>query len=44
MFKMMMIKFKIYLGSTSKAMADRGKKMRRRKCKHLNISRIKLAF
>ena len=36
--------FKIYLQSTSKAMADWGKKRGRRKYKNLNISRVKRAF
>ena len=35
------INFKIYLGSTSKAMADREKKRGRWKYKNLNISRTK---
>ena len=36
--------FKIFLRSTSKAMADREKKRGRRKYKNLNISRTKRAF
>ena len=36
--------FKIYLGSTAKAMADREKKRCRPKYKNLNISRMKGAF
>ena len=36
--------FKIYLGSSSKAMADREKKRERWKHKKLNISRKKRAF
>ena len=36
--------FKIYLESTSEAMADREKKRGRRKYKNLNISRTKKAF
>ena len=39
-----LINFKIYVGSTSKAMADREKKRRRWKYKNLNISRRKSAF
>ena len=35
------IRFKIFLGSTSKAMADREKKRGRQKYKNLNISRTK---
>ena len=38
------INFKIYLGSSSKAMADREKKRGRWKYKNLNISRTKRAF
>ena len=38
------INFKIFLGSTSKAMADREKKRGRQKYKNLNISRTKRAF
>ena len=38
------INFKIYLRTTSKAMADREKKRGRWKCKNLNISRTKKAF
>ena len=38
------INFKIYLGSSSKAMADREKKRGGWKHKKLNISRIKTAF
>ena len=38
------INFKIFLGSTAKAMADRGKKRGRQKYKNLNISRTKRAF
>ena len=38
------INFKIFLGPTSKAVADRGKKRGRRKYKNLNISRTKRAF
>ena len=38
------INFKIFLESTSKAMADREKKRGRRKYKNLNISRMKRAF
>ena len=38
------INFKIFLGSTSKAMADRGKNMGRWKYKKLDISRTKRAF
>ena len=37
------INFKIYLGSTSKAMADREKKRGRQKHKNLNILRTKRA-
>ena len=36
--------FKIYRGSSSKAMADREKKRRRWKYKNLKISRTKRAF
>ena len=36
--------FKIFLGSTSKAMADQEKKRGRQNCKNLNISRTKRAF
>ena len=36
--------FKIFLGSTTKAMADREKKRGRQKYKNLNISRTKTAF
>ena len=36
--------FKIYCGSSSKAMVDREKKRRRWKYKKLNISRMKRAF
>ena len=35
---------KIFLGSTSKAMADKERKRGRRKYKNLNISRTKIAF
>ena len=35
---------KIFLGSTAKAMADRGKKRGRQKYKNLNILRTKRAF
>ena len=38
------INFKIYIGSSSKAMADREKKRGRWKYKNLNISRRKKAF
>ena len=38
------INFKIYLGSSSKAMADRDKKWGRWKYKNLNNSRTKRAF
>ena len=38
------INFKIYLGSSSKAMADREKKRERWKCKELNTLRMKKAF
>ena len=38
------INFQIFLGSTSKAMVDRGEKSRRQKYKNLNISRTKRAF
>ena len=38
------INYKTFLGSTSKAMGDRGKKMGRQKYKNLNISRTKRAF
>ena len=38
------INFKIYLGSTFKAMADTEKKKGRRKYKQLNISTTKRAF
>ena len=38
------INFKIYLGSSCKAMADREKKRGGRKYKNLNISRTKRAF
>ena len=38
------INFKIYFGSSSKAMADREKKRGRWKYKNLNISRMKRAF
>ena len=38
------INFKIYLGSSSKAMADRDKKRARWKYKNLNYSRTKRAF
>ena len=38
------INFKIYLGSYSKAMADRQKKRERRKYNNLNRSRRKRAF
>ena len=37
-------KDKMYLESTSKAMADRDKKRGRQKYKNLNISRTKRAF
>ena len=36
--------YKIYVGSTPKAMADRKKKMGRWKYKNLNMSRTKRAF
>ena len=36
--------FKVYLGSTSKAMADKEKKRGRQKYKNLNISRTKRTF
>ena len=36
--------FKIFLGLTSKAVADKGKKRGRRKYKNVNISRTKRAF
>ena len=36
--------FKIYLGSTSKAMADMGGKKGRRKHKNLNILKMKITF
>ena len=36
--------FKIYLRSSSKAMADREKKRGRRNYENLNISRTKIAF
>ena len=39
--KRVIINFKIFLGSTSKAMADREKKRGRRKYKNLNIPRTK---
>ena len=38
------INFKIYLGSSSKAIAGREKKRGRWKYKYLNISRTKRAF
>ena len=38
------INFKIFIESTSQAMADREKKRGRRKYKNLNISRTKRAF
>ena len=38
------INFKIYLGSGSKAMADREKKKGRWKYKNLNVLRTKRAF
>ena len=38
------INFKIFLGSTSKAIADMEKKRGGRKYKNLNISRMKRAF
>ena len=38
------INFKIYLGSSSQAMADREKKRGKWKYKNLNISRTKKAF
>ena len=38
------INFKIYLGSSSKAMVDKEKKNRKWKYKNLNISRMKKAF
>ena len=38
------INLKIFLGSISKAMADREKKEGRRKYKNLNISRTKSAY
>ena len=38
------INFKIFLGSTSKAMADGERKRGRRKYKKLNILRMKKAF
>ena len=38
------INFKVFLGSTSKAMADGEKKRGRRKYTKLNISRTKRAF
>ena len=38
------INFEIFLGSTSKAMADSEKKWGRPKYKDLNISRMKRAF
>ena len=38
------INFKIFLGSSSEAMADREKKRGRKKYKNLNILRTKRAF
>ena len=38
------INFKIYLGSSTKAIADREKKRGGQKYKNLNISRTKRAF
>ena len=38
------IKIVIYLQSSSKAMSDREKKIGRRKCENLSISRIRLFY
>ena len=42
--QLMMSNYKIYVESTSKAMADREKKRGRQEYKNLNISRMKRAF